>query len=158
MEDSILNHQNQLAALELVLEQQNKKLTPPMEAYKGDTWYNDEEESAYFIRGTSTDFRSAAHFWLTTLFYLGMAKHSPYYHQTNPFDIALAYDLAASLNYSQADFTKLKRTYGSRLFRYDLRLRGDFQRAWLINDDWDHKVALTCTHREYVAFFWMTSA
>lgn len=157
MEDSILNHQIQLVSLELVLEQQNKKSIPPLEVYKGDTRYNDEEVYIYFIRGVVTDFRDAAHFWLTALFYLGRAKHSPYY-QTNLFDIALTYDLATSLNCSQEDFAELIHSYGGRLFRYDLRLRGNFQQAWLINDDWNDKAALACTHREYAAFFWITSA
>lgn len=126
----------------------------PLEMYEGDTTRNDEEVTVRFLRGSIYDYPDVGYFWIKVLQHIWEID-SPYIAPGAPFPRV---ESMLFQEISQDDFITLLEGYGGRLFRHDLRLRGQFQQAWSIWDEWDEKAALAYTDCEYVAFHWYTTA
>lgn len=137
-----------------VVEQKLTNLITPLEIYKGDDKYNDEEVSVWFLRGSTNDYHEAVAFWIRAFQYVWEQSHA----SRGFVSSLLREENMRFREISHEDFTNLLEDYGGRLFRYDLRLRGAFQQAWLMCDEWNEQAVFASTDCEYVAFFWKTTA
>lgn len=134
-----------------------KELAPSLEvqAFEQDAFEHPEsEESIWFLRGSKDDYRDSVHFWLKALQCV-LEKSVPH----RAFGRASLYDEnTLCKKISLHEFLRIL-TRGNRLkTEHDFRLRGNFQQAWLMSDDGLDLSALAQTDREFVAFFWDTTA
>lgn len=137
-----------------IVDQVRKAPALPLEIYEGDKRRNDDEVTVRFLRGRISDYPDIGYFWIKVLQHIWEID-SPYRMPGTPF---LREENMLFQGISQEDFLNLLAACGGRLFPYDLRLRGQFQQAWSMCDEWDEQAALASTDYEYVAFLWYTTA
>lgn len=134
-----------------------KEPAPPLEIQvfgQYDFEHPDSEESIWFLRGSRDDYRDAVHFWLKALQHV-LETSIP--HRT--FGRASLYDentLCKKISYK--DFLKILTRNTGLKTAHDFHLNGRFQQAWLMSDEGLDLSALAQTDREFVAFFWDSTA
>jgi hypothetical protein len=144
-------------ALYEAVDQISKEQTPPLEVQEFDQEdfeHPEAEESIWFLRGAKSDYRDAVHFWLKALQYVleREVPHRAFGRESLYNENTLCEEI------SREEVNRVIIWGNSLKTKHDFHLKGQFQRAWLMSNSWNDISALAMTDREFVAFFWETTA